>query len=226
VVIDLIGDLLSPPRCAGCDAAVARRNVFCASCATSVERCDAHVPSDDRDPSPARAARAPVSDAAFGWYGGALAQAIRRLKYEDRPDLARPLGSLLRSACRDAKVRADAVLPVPLHPRRLVERGYNQSALLAAHVAREIGAPLLTSTHGRIVDTTAQVELSGAARAENVAAAFSVSGRAWVEGRTLLLVDDVTTTGATLDAARRPLLAAGARAVLGLALAQTPSSLL
>jgi ComF family protein len=210
VVIDLVGDLLSPTRCAACDVAVSRRNVFCAACAASVERGDARQRGE--------------RDVAFGLYGGALAQAIRRLKYEDRPDLARPLGALLRMACRDAEVRADAVLPVPLHPRRLVERGYNQSALLAAHVAREIGAPLLTSTLVRVVDTRAQVELSGDARMANVAAAFVATAGAWVEGRTLVLVDDVTTTGATLEAARRPLLAAGARAVMGMVLGRTPPS--
>ena len=165
-------------------------------------------------------------DVAFGYYGGALATAIRRLKYEDRPHLARPLGELLRGACRIAETRAEAVLPVPLHPRRLAVRGYNQSALLAAHVAVELRAPLLTSTLFRAVDTVPQVELTGAGRRDNVGSAFAVSSRASLEGRTLVLVDDVATTGATLGSCRRALLDRGAERVIGVVLARTPSSAL
>lgn len=219
VVIDLIGDVLSPPRCAACDSTASRKAAFCASCASTIERCEAGgagIPD----------ARANPRAVAFGFYGGALAQAIRRLKYEDKPYLARPLGALLRGACRDAGLRVDAVLPVPLHPRKLVERGYNQSALLAAHVAAQTGAPLLTSTLLRPLDTSPQVELSGEDRAANVDRAFAVAGGSWIEGRTLALVDDVMTTGATLAAARRPLLAAGARDVVVVVVARTPSSAL
>jgi ComF family protein len=205
--MQLLGDVLSPPRCAACDLAVQRHHAFCASCATTVERADPHDSG---------------SDVAFGYYGGALSTAIRRLKYEDRPDLARPLGELLRSVCRGAAVEADAVLPVPLHPRRLIERGYNQSALLAAHVARELRAPLVTTALARRIDTAPQVELSGAGRRANLAAAIAVTSPAWVEGRTLALVDDVSTTGATLGACRQALLAGGARRVMGMVVACTP----
>ena len=221
----LLGDLLSPPRCAACESAVPRHHVFCAACAASVESCAAFVAragasgrarDDDVDPV----------DVAFGYYGGALATAIRRLKYEDRPHLARPLGELLRGACRTAKTRADAVLPVPLHPRRLAMRGYNQAALLSAHVASELDAPLLTSVLARAIDTVPQVELSGEGRHDNVGNAFVVGPRALLEDRTIALVDDVSTTGATLRACRRALLARGARRVIGLVLARTPSSAL
>jgi ComF family protein len=220
----LLGDLLSPPRCAACESAVPRKHVFCAACAASVESCAAAgaragasaLAGDEVDPV----------DVAFGYYGGALATAIRRLKYEDRPHLARPLGELLRGACRTAETRADAVLPVPLHPRRLATRGYNQAALLAAHVANELGAPLRTSVLARAIDTVPQVELSGDGRHDNVGNAFVVGPRALLEGRTFALVDDVSTTGATLRACRRALLAGGAGRVIGLVLARTPSSAL
>jgi ComF family protein len=228
VLIDLIGDLLSPPRCASCDSLVARRLAFCAACAASVERSGTLNSAGRERERAVFADGAPRDDdvdrataIAFGYYGGALAQAIRRFKYEDRPDLARPLGQLLRGACRDAAVRADAVLPVPLHARRLVTRGYNQAALLAAHVAAEIDAPLLTSTLVRAVDTASQVEQSSGGRQSNVEGAFAVTNAAWVEGRTLALVDDVTTTGATLAACRRTLLSAGARRVIHVVVART-----
>jgi ComF family protein len=219
-LIRLLGDLLSPPQCAACGLAVSRHHVFCASCATTVERCDALDNAAHFD-AVARDGDLTPAHVAFGYYGGALAIAIRRLKYEDRPYLARPLGELLRSACRAAKIGAEAVLPVPLHPRRLAERGYNQSALLAAHVAHELGAPLFTSVLARRVDTAPQVELSGDERHANVVAAFAVTSPASVERRALVLVDDVSTTGATLSACRQALLAAGARRVLGIAVART-----
>jgi ComF family protein len=226
VLIDLIGDLLSPPRCAACDGVVSRLRAFCAACAATIERCEKGGDESQRVRTAGdRDAGAPRA-LAFGFYGGALAQAIRRLKYEDRPYLARPLGALLRGACRDARLRVDAVLPVPLHPRRLVARGYNQAALLAAHVAAQTGAALLTSTLVRVVNTSPQVEEPRDARAQNVDQAFAVAGATWVEGRTLALVDDVLTTGATLAAARGPLLAAGARDVVAVVLARTPSSAL
>ena len=220
MLIQLLADVLSPPRCAACDLPVSRHHVFCTGCAPTVETCDAR---DTTVPPPADAldGERPSVDVAFGYFGGALATAIRRLKYEDRPYLARPLGDLLRRACRAAEVRADVVVPVPLHPRRLAERGYNQSALLAAPLARELGVPLLTSVLAREVDTASQVELSGEERQTNVAAAFSAILPASVEGRALVLVDDVSTTGATLGACRRALLAAGARRVTGVVLART-----
>ncbi len=218
-----LGDVLSPPRCAACEVGVSRDHVFCAACAASVERSR----PDELPPAAeghALDCEIPAVDVAFGYYGGALATAIRRLKYEDRPYLARPLGELLRGACRAAGVRADAVLPVPLHPQRLAERGYNQSALLAFHVARELDAPVLTNALARKVDTAPQVTLTSAERHANLAAAMCVTRPDAVRGRVLALIDDVATTGATLRACRDVLVAAGARAVVGAVLARSSSN--
>jgi ComF family protein len=223
VLIRLLGDLLSPPRCAACESTVTRQRVFCAPCAASVERCTGEPASLCAGPD-ARNIDEPRVHVAFGYYGGALATAIRRLKYEDRPYLARPLGELLRGACRAAEARADVVIPVPLHLRRLAERGYNQSALLAAHVARELRAPLRTSVLTRTVDTVPQVELDGDSRRQNVENAFVVNAPASLRGRAVALVDDVSTTGATLRACGRALRAAGAELVMGFTLACTPPS--
>jgi ComF family protein len=175
---------------------------------------------------PSEANESDVVDLAFGYYGGALAQAIRRLKYEDRPDLARPLGDLLRGACRTARIRADIIVPVPLHPRRLVHRGYNQSSLLAARVAREIDARLVTSALARAVETQPQAILARADRQTYVATIFVAPAARALQGRVVALVDDVSTTGSTLDACGRTLLSAGARRVITLVVARTPSSAL
>jgi ComF family protein len=204
-----LGDLLSPPRCAACNEAVLSGRAFCAGCAATVEAYDDSHP-----------------DLAFGFYGGALAVAVRRLKYEDGPHLARPLGELLRGTCRAAGLVVDGVVPVPLHVRRLVQRGYNQAALLAHHVAAEVGAPLRTGLLARIVDTRPQVELSGEERKANVASAFVATDSTSTRGRSLALVDDVSTTGATLGACRKALLAAGATRVVGVVLARTSPSAL
>lgn len=221
MLIRWLGDVLSPPRCAACELAVPHDHVFCAACAPTVERCPARprCPESARDRSDGELTAA---DVAFGYYGGALATAIRRLKYEDRPYLARPLGELLRGACRAANIGGGAVVPVPLHPRRLAERGYNQAALLAAHVAEELGAPLVTTALARQVDTAPQVKLSGADRQANLATAIQATSPASIRGRAVVLVDDVETTGATLRACRAVLLAAGARRVIAVVLARTP----
>lgn len=193
-----LGDLVSPPACAACDERLAyARRVFCPACSNCVER----LSSND------------ARVIAFGLYGGALASAIRRLKYHQRPDLARPLGSLLRHACRDAHERADVVIPVPLHKSRLAARGYNQAALLGRYLAIEMGARMHTMVLVRPVDTVSQAELGREERKANVADAFAVQRPDIVRGRTIALVDDVTTTGATLDACSRALLAARARQV-------------
>ena len=206
MIIRLLGDLLSPPTCAACDTRLFDgRHVFCRACSSSVERFSG--------------GRACV---AFGLFGGALAVAIRKLKYQNRPDLGRPLGSLLRRACRDSGRCADVVIPVPLHERRLVARGYNQAALLASHLAIEMAVPMMPHVLVRRLDTPSQAGLGRAERRTNLANAFAVAVRGRAKGRAIALVDDVTTTGATLNACSAVLLSAGARSVESFVVAVTP----
>ena len=169
--------LASPPRCAACDARVSAHVVFCPTCARTVERAPADAPGRFL-------------------YGGALAKAITRLKYEDATHLARPLSELLRGAPRLAHVTR--IVPVPLHARRLAERGFNQSALLARPLARDWKVPLAVDVLERVRDTERQAELDRAARLTNVSGAFRAVSS--LKGDHVLLVDDVSTTGATLRA--------------------------
>src|SRR2546429_2047183 len=136
--------------------------------------------------------------------GGARAEAIHRLKYEGREELARPLGTLF-AGCEPP--RADVVAPIPLHATRLRERGYDQAALLAREAGRRFGLPV-RSLLVRVRPTRQQVGLDRARREENVRAAFR-SLRA-AAGLRVCLVDDVLTTGATAAEAGRALLRAGA----------------
>ena len=204
LAFEVFASVLAPPRCAACDAPVPRLAVFCPACASTVE---AIGPGD--------------GEAAFV-YGGALAQAIVRMKYESRPDLARPLGDLLWRALAPRAASLDDVLvvPVPLHPSRLAERGFNQSSLLARRVAGHLGAPFAALALARARDTPKQATLDREARLANVAGAFRVRDPTRVHGRAVLLVDDVCTTGATLAACSQALHAAGARAVATAVLAR------
>jgi ComF family protein len=118
---------------------------------------------------------------------------------------------------------ADMVIPVPLHASRRRERGYNQAELLARAFASMQGLPVRTDVLMRVRATEAQTHLSQAERRRNVAGAFALSdpmAAKMIAGRRIMLVDDVTTTGSTLDAAAEPLRAAGAASVWGLAFAR------
>jgi ComF family protein len=200
LAFELFASLLAPPRCAACDAPVALLAAFCPSCAVTAER-----PAND----------APGDVAAFV-YGGAVARAITRCKYERRPDLARPLGDLLASAlvAHGPPLAGAVVVPVPLHRARLAERGFNQAALIAARVARRLGRPLKPRLLARDRDTPQQAWLDRGARIQNVAGAFRVRDPESLRGRAVLLVDDVRTTGATLGACSRVLVEARASSVV------------
>ena len=204
LAMDLMGDLVAPSRCAACDSVVRRLIAFCPACAATVERVTLEADTED-----GLDADAPIATFA---YGGALAVAIARMKYERRPELARPLGHLFASALATRVTTLEGVLvvPVPLHPLRLAERGFNQSALLARHVCARLGGDFSPRALVRVRATERQASLDRAGRLRNVEDAFLTRRPERVEGRRVLLVDDVTTTGATLRACAQALGNAGA----------------
>lgn len=153
---------------------------------------------------------------------GVMREAIHALKYNGVTALAAPLARYLTAAWQapawDAmRTRVDLVVPVPLHAERLQERGYNQAALLAQSFCRQNHLVFAPATLMRRRATQSQVGLDAAARAVNVAGAFSAPTR--LDGAVVLLVDDVYTTGATLGACTRAALDAGAQTVVALTLA-------
>jgi ComF family protein len=161
---------------------------------------------------------------AVGPFDAVLRDVVHGLKFQGRRTLAARLGPLLREAGGDLLADADAVVPVPLHPWRQWRRTYNQADLLAA----TLGRPVWRVIRRRLA-TPPQTALDRDARQDNVRQAFVVNGwlpgaaaraRRRIDGSTLVLVDDVLTTGATLDACARVLLDAGAQEVRAIAVAR------
>ena len=159
---------------------------------------------------------------AAGDYEGALRQIIHAFKYEGRRSLAVPLGLLLRHAGRDIVDDTQCLVPVPLHLWRRLTRGFNQAADLAATFDRPVVHALR-----RHRATRSQTGLTAAGRRRNVSGAFRLAAvaRGSIAGKRVLLVDDVRTTGATLDACARVLKEAGAREVRALTLARAVPAL-
>jgi ComF family protein len=147
---------------------------------------------------------------------------VHALKYGDRLDLAPMMGRWIANAGRELLAEADALVPVPLHWRRLWARRFNQSAMLAAAISKESGVPIATAALKRVRATAQQVGLSRTERATNIQGAFRVpeDGKAAVAGRRLVLVDDVLTSGATVEGCARALLRAGAANVDALVFAR------
>ncbi len=146
---------------------------------------------------------------------------IQLLKYRGFRPLAKPLGEHLLKAAGKLDERAfDLILPVPLHRNRRRARGFNQSALLAAWLAKHWRVSLASETCVRVRDTPPQTGLRAAERRKNVAGAFDVPQAERVRSRRVLLVDDVLTTGATVNACAKALLDAGARSVSAVTLAR------
>jgi ComF family protein len=207
-------ELALPPVCAGCEANVTGRAVLCAACDAALPR-----PAAALAPPPLAACVAAVE------FRGAAEAWIHRFKYPapglaglDPGALAVTRAWIAEAAAR-VEAPPDLVVPVPLHPRRLRQRGFNPAGLLARAAARACGAPIDPTALVRLRDTPSQTGLDRRQRRANVRGAFAarrpVPARVW-------LVDDVVTTGATLAEAARALRRAGARRVIAVCAASTP----
>ncbi|MDE1948574.1 MAG: ComF family protein [Burkholderiales bacterium] len=194
--------------CAGCCAQFAPPGARCRRCAMPCAGAPAACGACLREPPPFERAFC-VADYGFPWD-----RLIARFKFQGEAELAAPLARRLAEAAREAP-SPDLMLPVPLAPRRLAERGYNQAWELARRLARLCGCAARADLLLRPVETRHQAELARAERVANLRAAFCVEPhrRALLARRRIALVDDVLTTGATASEAARTLLAAGAAAV-------------
>jgi ComF family protein len=196
-LLTIARDLLVPPRCAGCGGS---ESWYCVAC------------RDGSDPIVRRLGALVLT--AVGAHEGPLRDAIHRLKYRNEPGLATELGAIIAArigADLAAGVRLDALVPVPLHPRRERERGYDQARALALVAGAIVGLPVRPAIH-RLRSGPAQATLGQIERRENVRGAFAgIAGG--LRGLHVALIDDVATTGATLLDAAAAARACGARGV-------------
>ena len=231
-------DVLLPAQCVACDEIVEAPGQFCAACfkrATFIGSpcCDAcGMPFGAEGKGGLERLCDGCLEQAPPWGLGRAAliynEQSRRLllafKYGDRPDLARALAPLMARAGAALLARADLLVPVPLHRRRLLGRRYNQTALLARALARSSGRPAMLDGLLRVRSTEPLGMLSAVRRRAVLDGAFSVNPArlARIQDARVVLVDDVLTTGATAQACTRVLLEAGAGGVDVLAAARTP----
>ena len=161
---------------------------------------------------------------AVAHFDGVVRNMIHGLKYADRHDGRRLFARWLSSAGDELLADADLLVPVPLHRWRLLQRRFNQAAILAQELARLRGMPWHPDALARVRRTPQQVGLTRDQRRRNMAAAFQVCASALpaITGRKIVLIDDVITTGATVEACARVLKAAGAFQVDVLAVAMVP----
>lgn len=196
--------LVFPPRCAGCGQV---DEYWCARCQADIDAIplDTHI-----------GRLAPLEAVAFtGNHTGKLQEAQWALKYENMPEVAAPLGQRLVKRFLQLDWTIDIIVPVPMHTTRLRERGYNQAQLLGEHAAQALAIPCVAEAIRRLRQTQSQVTLNAQERLANMQDAFEAAPQL-VSGQTLLLIDDVYTTGATLAACAQAALDAGASAVYGL----------
>lgn len=226
--------ILLAPACAACKLPLDEptRGPVCAACWGAVVPLSPPLCSTCGDPLPswrvisldqARCARCRrrtsrvVRTRSIGAYDGALRAIVHALKYDGRRTVAVRLAEAMRSHSADVLAGADICVPVPLHPIRRYRRGFNQ----AEELARHLGLPVVRALR-RVRHTRVQADLPEARRHANVRGAFRAR-RVNVQGLVVVLVDDVSTTGATMDACAEALLRAGAREVRGLTAAKAVS---
>ncbi len=227
-------DLILPPVCVSCATLITRHNLLCPRCWSNLHLitppfCDRlGIPLPGYEGSGPHISMQAVANPpsfsrarAAAHYGGIIRRLIVRFKFEDKHEPMPLFVKLMREAGRSLLQDADLLVPVPLHRLRLLQRRFNQSALLAKGLSRVTQVPACVTALKRTRRTAAQVGLAQEARQKNVTNAFGVGrgGAKAVKGKRVLLIDDVMTTGATANACAAALLKAGANGVDVLAIA-------
>ena len=225
-------DLVYPPCCVLCRVRVSHdRLVICDDCASGLISIDAPYCERCGHPLDNPVASCAACKGRTFYFDGALSgfqfnrplqDLIHQLKYRNRPGIGRFLGSLLAKRVEGEPEipHITAVVPVPLHPLRIRERGYNQSVYIARGISDETGIPVLENVLVRNRNTPTQTSLSPDARMANVEGVFEVGRVEAVRDATVSLVDDIFTTGATINSCARALLKAGAERVFALTVAR------
>lgn len=216
--------IVYPPQCIACTGATGEAHALCATCWAGIPFISEPVCARLGTPfahdfgpsmlSPAAIADPPRFDSgrAVALHEGVAKAMVARLKYGERLDLARAMGRMMVQAGGPLLASAELLIPVPMHRGRLWQRRYNQAALLANEIGARTGKPVPCDVLLRVKRTPPQVGLSRNERRSNLAGAFRIAPdkRGMVEGRHCLVIDDVRTTGSTLNACAHILRQAGA----------------
>jgi len=221
-LLTALADFIYPPVCALCSGRLDDEMFLCGDCFHQLEQaihvCAAYRPSDFVHLQEPILFHRAVTCFHFD---PDIEQLIHEVKYNHRKKMGRFFGRLMaRILADEIKPEFDLIVPVPLHTIRYRERGYNQSEALARGFAQERGLFVRTDCLKRVLHTKTQTMLSGKERQDNVREAFSVRKEKLCKGKRILLVDDVITTGATINGCARALKAAGANRITALALAR------
>lgn len=241
--LEWLVDWLYPPRCRACRDRIEGQDAetFCSSCWSEIRlvshplcsRCGRPFPdaSGDDHLCGVCLARPPRFAGARSWAcyprdessEHPLRHVVQTFKYGRKVSLGKPLGRLMAKGCQDfvAESHIDLIIPVPLHPKRLRWRGFNQAVLLARQVSRANNIPLDPFVLYRRRETLPQTQLAEDERRTNVRGAFMLHSDPPIHGKSLLLVDDVYTSGATVNECSRMLTKGGAKQVYVLTFART-----
>lgn len=227
-------NLFFPPRCSACGAATERAHTLCPACFATLHIVTQPACAICGFPFEYEVGAGALCGACLektppydkGWavlrYDEAAKSLVSRLKYADKTHLAPYLGRLMAAQGREVLKDAELLVPVPLHWRRMLTRRYNQSLLLAREASKISGIPLLPDALKRLRHTPPQASLNRKERLDNVRGAFMATdkGKTAIAGKTVVLIDDVMTTGATIYACCKTIKRAGAKEVRVLTLAR------
>ena len=238
--IDWLFDWLYPPRCRACRGRILGRDAeyFCEHCREHIQLvghplcnvCGRPFPDASGDDHECGVCleRPPQFIAARAWAcypredDHPLREVVQKFKYARKVSLGRPLGRLMARGCQEflREIDPDVIVPVPLYPKRLRWRGFNQSVLLAREVSRAYGIPMDPFLLQRRRETAAQTRLAEEERRRNVRGAFKLDPDRPIRGKRVLIVDDVYTSGATVNECSRTLKQGGAKEIYVLTLAR------
>ena len=204
-------DLFYPPLCAGCDARVNKGILFCEQCLNSLPTTEHALRADNKAlalfPKQDKLLRA--SSFCFYEHDSAIRNALHKLKYYHQPWIGPQLGQLAATQMTQQNNELfkdiDLIIPIPLHPEREKQRTYNQSELIAQGISKITNLPIDNSHLKRIVNNPTQTGQDTAGREKNVEGIFKVENEKDLRGKTILLVDDILTTGATMRSAIKTL---------------------
>lgn len=199
-IIDFVFNVVFPPKC--CVCGTIGDDAFCQKCVSQIK----YIP------------HTAGTTASVAVYDGVIKKAIKKLKFNKKKQLAPVLSKIMLNNARITDF--DAIIPVPLHKTRSKVRGFNQSELLAKDISVFYKMPILTDILVRVKNTSPQFGLKKGERHANIQGAFAVTGADKITGKKILLIDDILTTGATLNECKNELLSAGAERVMAYTLSK------